>query len=99
MGAGGVGCMGGRSLEECCEAMGAKCRLRQRQYYCSVPCPCCNKEKRRHERENLAIQATITENKLILLAQTRLRSRVGGQDDTKKSFPGITATFFSLRWQ
>jgi hypothetical protein len=56
-------------------------------------------QKEGRDKGNLANQTTIAENKLILLAQTRLRSRVGGQDDTKKSFPGITATFFSLRWQ
>jgi hypothetical protein len=65
-----------------------------------VACPACAAtKKKRAWMGELANKATVTENKLILLAQTRLRSRVGGQDDTKKSFPGITATFFSLRWQ
>jgi hypothetical protein len=64
-----------------------------------VPCPYRNKEKLRRWGRDLAIQATITENKLILRAQTRLRSRVGGQDDTKKSFLGVMTTFFPQRWQ
>jgi hypothetical protein len=66
-----------------------------------VACPAraATKKKNACGQSSLANKTTVTENKLIILAQTRLRSRVGGQDDTKKSFPGITATFFSLRWQ